>query len=653
MKSKEKILRIASKFNISNIFDYIPIDRCLLIIQGNKKLYKKLDYDLSINKNFYKFKKIVNPSYDSIEKYINMQENKNNIYFNSILSNPFLMNEKLFYKGINCLSKNISIDISKNIFWEILIKNITNIRLEINPSIIEYSNNLGENKRTITINLLRKFKRNIKEINFNSFNGEFEINFKIRQNIKNFLSSIFDNRNENKINNNCYVNKISFKNNSIISVLDINNILIEIGNIIYNDNANFNIETFNIDSNTANNNIKNIYIFIKEKIPNIKSLVLNKFNFINERKNNNKNSAILSDLFGKLKFLEKIDLINSKCDNKSLKEIFNKNNIKNLHLKELKVKIKYGDEMINWHFLDKFIDSLEFLEIEMIFPYNKINTIANKICFDYNNINTKELFFIINKMQKLKKLKLIGEYLNNYDLNYLQKNLIDFTYSFYILNSDMVNNHFYKPSLLNVFKYYDKMKSLSLIYNYPKSYDDNESYKGIDFLLAKEKEKFYKNSIFDFPKNLSVLKFDNFIDFNFLNYYLIPLLLKNKDKLYQIREIRLNNCFLEENQFKIFLGLLPSLINLDILSINNNNILFNYINTIFINAPNLIKLDISNNDYNENMLLNEKFLYLSENIPNNLINLKISNKKVPISHKAIIILKEYFGDLLDYENFNK
>jgi hypothetical protein len=214
-----------------------------------------------------------------------------------------------------------------------------------------------------------------------------------------------------------------------MSVLDINYIFIEICNILYSNKSN--IEEFYVNSKTARNDIKNINSFILTKIPNVKSIELNNFTF-----NNNSNSLALSNLLKNLKFINKLILSDSVCDNDNLNEILGNNNLK---LKELKFKILYGDKNINWNFLNKFVDTLEVLEIELIFPDS--DSLFLQISFNYKNKNTKQLFSMINKMKNLYKLTLIGDYLNNEDISYLQNNNIrDFTCSFYIINFELYKN---------------------------------------------------------------------------------------------------------------------------------------------------------------------------------------------------------------------
>ena len=156
------------------------------------------------------------------------------------------------------------------------------------------------------------------------------------------------------------------------------------------------------------------------------------------------------------------------------------------------------------------------------------------------------------------------------------------------------------------------------------------NYKGIDLLYEYSKEKKYKSAVFVFPERLYVLKLSDLMDKNFLKFYLIPLLNKNKEKLFQIFELRIRGCFLEVSQFEEFLSMLKLMSNLCVLSINKilfydkfkmKNLIY-LIPTIFKNSPNLIELDLSNNKYKEN-LLNENIIKIKDLIPHNLMNLKI------------------------------
>ena len=647
------IFKISSKYIIEGIFDYIPLDKTLHLILYNKKLYNILNYDYHLLYYLERFKKIIKPSYQNIIKYIPIIKNEKN---EDNSSNPILRDEKLFYKAIG-LMENIPIDLT-NKNWKLLFKNITNNKFEINPSLIYYFFDISEKDKKEVLDYLKTYKKNIKEISFNSFVEKEEINFEIFNKIKYILNHIFlSNTKKKKDNyyNGFYINKISLGDNLIISVFDINNLLIEIADILYNNYNSYYINQLYLNSNTAKNSINNINVFIKKRLPNLEYIKLDNFNFLN-----NKNNTSLSNLFIKLKYLNNVDLTGCTCDNNNLIELFNNNC--EFELKELKFNILYGEKKINWNFMNKFVKSLEKLEINLKFPSNEPGMISLQICFNQQFTNTSDLFSIINKMKKLKELKLFGEYLNNNDLNFLNNdNLNNLEYSFYIINPEL-KNYYYKfvdPSIYKVFQFHKNLTKISLIYNYLEKNDVLiDKYNGIDLLSDFNRENAYKLAIFEFPPKLEVLKLENFNDKNFINFYLIPLIKKNKDNLKNIQEIRLNKCFLDINQFEEFLSLLPLIKNLQYLAFNNIQFynkfkminLISFIPVILKKANKLIELDISNNQYKDNIFTNKIFLEIRNSIPKNLISLKIFNNAIPISNKAFKSMKQCFGNILDFDN---
>ena len=631
--------KIFNKNILKKIFEYLSLEACLKIIKYNKTLHNKLQLDYNLSNNLSKMKTTIKLEYEYINKYINyfLEEKKKKKKTNQLTSkNLFFTDINLFYKGINSMSGNILINISKNKNWKLFVENLNNIKLELNPSIIYYLKSLNNKDLYEVLEHLKKNRKNIKEIYFNSFKEFNEINIETQKTIKIILNGIFSKLKTNYSNNYCFVNKISFKDNSIISILDINNLFIDISSIIYNKSLYCTMEQLYIDSKTINHDFINIKNFITEKMYNLKKIHLNDFNFINDNNKSKKNNiSILSNLFKKLKYLEKIDLGNSKCNNQSLISIFDNDN---LLLKELKFQIIYGDKMVNWNFLDKYINTLEVLEIKMIFPYFG-NLMTDKIFFNYKYNNIKDLFSIINKMKKLKNLKLIGDHLNYYDLYNLKNDnsIIDLTYNFHTFKSKITDY---------LEKHFKELRSISLI-----NLKDNNSNKN-------NKEAENKNAIFKFPENLSVLNFTNFTDNNFLKSYLIPLLNENKNKLKQIKKIKIDNCFLDIKYFEKFLSIFPLMENLLILSINNiifykefqmENLL-NFLPKIFVNARNLLELDLSNNKYKEQIFLDYSFLALSFFLPKNLVSLRLFNNQIPISKKAKKTIEEYFGYILDLEN---
>lgn len=597
--------------------------------------------------------KLIKPTYKNIIKYIQnfTEKTKTNIEEFDKKTDPkeILKYEKIYYTILNSIPNCVLIDISKK-YINNLIKNINNINLEINPSVIQYFNSIDNKVKEERFSLLKNYRRKIKQITFTDFNSPNDINFQIRQDIKNLLNFLWESNMKTEFNKFCSVSKIIFKDNSIISVLDINYIIIDICNILDLNKSNID---FYINSKTAKNDIKNINIFIQKKIPNVESIELNNFTF-----NNNSNSLVLSNLLKNLKNINKLILSDSVCDTDNLNEILGNND---LRLKELKFKILYGDKNINWNFLNKFIDTLEVLEIELIFPDS--DSLFLQFSFNYKNKNAKQLFSIINKMKNLYKLTLIGDYLNNEDFSDLQNNnLKDFTCSFYIINQELYKNKKCLPRLS--FSELKNIKKISLKknnfnYNNKSSLSLTEKYDGIDFACEYYKKKSYELIFYDFPINLSILELNDFTDEFFLENYFIPLLNKNKEKLYQIRELYLNKCFLNVFIFEKFLSMLSLMSSLSILSINNiifygkfkMKDLLSYIPTILKNAPNLIILDLSNNKYKESVFSDDAFINLSNNIPTNLINLKVFNREIPVSDKTINLLKNKFGKiLLDYDN---
>ena len=176
---KSKLDRISYKFNIIDIFDYLPFARCFNIIKYNKKFSKMYKLD-SAKINYLKLEKAIMPTYKNIIKYIpNFTEKSKNIDELDKKTDPkdILKNEKIFYTILNSNPNCVLINISKK-YSDNLIKNINNINLEINPTVIQYFNNIDNEERTIRFSLLKNFRNNIKQITFTDFNKPNDINFK-------------------------------------------------------------------------------------------------------------------------------------------------------------------------------------------------------------------------------------------------------------------------------------------------------------------------------------------------------------------------------------------------------------------------------------------------------------------------------------------
>ena len=319
------IFRLPNNYIIKDMFEFVPLDKTLKIIIYSKRLHELLEYDNDTIFLLLRWMKIIKPTYKNIKKYIKYNEH-NVIKLSKYLS----IEQNLFFAAINSTNSKILINL-KDKNWKLLIKKLININLEISPNLIDYINSMSENERKEILEYLKKYKKHIKEIYFNSFIQKNEINFEIRNKIIYILNYIFKPNNKKETNYN-YLDKISFGKNSIMSIFDINNILIEFANILFYNNKGNIIQELYINSKTIKNEIININSFITSKIPILQHIQLDKFFFLN-----NNNSSQLSNLFSNLKYLNKIDLSNCACDNNNLDEI-----LKNkMELKELKIKILY------------------------------------------------------------------------------------------------------------------------------------------------------------------------------------------------------------------------------------------------------------------------------------------------------------------------
>ena len=89
-------------------------------------------------------------------------------------------------------------------------------------------------------------------------------------------------------------------------------------------------------------------------------------------------------------YIEKLDLSNSFCT----VDIISILKIKNYPLKELKLKLYDNENEDNWKFLEYWTNNIELFELE----------IKEKI----NHNNMEKILFILNKMPKIKHLKLLG-----------------------------------------------------------------------------------------------------------------------------------------------------------------------------------------------------------------------------------------------------
>ena len=606
---------IKSKYSLQNIFDFIPYNKSLKIIYGNKKLLQVLNISKETYQKYYEIKNILKPSYD-IRKYFsyldikNKYNEKNKIKYNDLIT----LEEKILYDTLNNSSFNIDLYI-ENKGWENIIKYIHKIKLVISPKLINYIYKLDNDNKEYIFNLLNNYRDNIDEISICYFNDDWKINFEIINQILEILKKIFQIKNEsknielsyNKMNNIIHENsninlnnnkkKLSFKNNKIFSYIDISSkffdkilSLIEIEGLF--------IDIYSFNEYQFSDIIKNI----SKKMKSLTYLSIDNFGI------NQSHYATLSILLSNAnENIEILDLSHSFC----ISSILSILNLKKNHLKVIKLKICASQSKISWNFLEKNINVLEIFEIEID---NMIN--------------------ILNKMKNLTKLKIIGCLQLNQLINFKNKENIEYFNIDYNFSDDNIQS--YQNELYNYFFNFKNLKYLTI--------------------SNKSELSFFK---FIFSSKLSFINLSNIKGENFLS-----LLKENKNHINHIKELKLKNSDFETEDFQNLIdlfSLFKSLLRLSLNKININTTLINLLEIenkyfyesipiIFLNLPSLIELDISDNIYEEKIFKNDIFENIRLSIPKKLLSLKIFNNEIPISQKCFNYLIEIFGLVLDLDN---
>ena len=653
--------KIKSKYSIRKIFSFLPMNNYIKAVYISKKLSNKLQITKETVKKFSDMKKIIKPHFN-IEKYMSHfnenyheddiidYDNKNNYIINSDEISE--LKESIFYGVLNTLSFNIPIVIGSK-YWKLLLKNISNNRLEINPRMLQYLLDIGKETKEDIFKTLRLYKQNIKEISIDYFYDNYKLNFQnlnyviniialiFGSGIKEFnLSSQYDNV-ISKDNNN--IKKISFNNINIPNYIDFyGKFLVQISRLLFNNDINkMNIDGIYLDSNSFDEiKFKDMGIFINNNVPKLKSLEIAGLG------ENINNYYILQNIFKHSTNLYYLDLSYSLCSfsflNLALKEYKNP-------LKLLKLRIVYSvKNKIEWVILNKSISSLETFEIELISAENDKSNEKDETDDDYCNMN--QLMTKINEMSKLKKLKLINNSSDykKYIRRLSNKNIEN-------LDIKLFGNSYNKSEYIADFQFlnqFQKIISLSIKKDENILHDKNEVEEDYDL-----KEK----GLYILPKTLTSIKLINFeLENSCLNQQdenLLSILLQfNENKLEQIQELILENCSFSESFFKQFIKSLQKMKFLKKISITNaslypeNKILYINIPLILERSPQLIELDLSNNQYNDKMLEYLLSKNIKEVLPKNLLSLRIFNPQIPITKKIYDKMFEYFGYLLDYEN---
>ena len=457
--------KIKSKFIIKRICNYIPYNLYLNLFYGSKKLLNSLDITTRTYQKYNIIKKLFE-SIDDIKKIIiyldvikiEIKKEKNIIKYNEMNN----LNKILFSSCLNNAKFNIDFFIEKNT-WEFYIRHIHHLKLIISSKLLDYINNLKDENNKNIFDILNLYRNNIAEISFNDFNNsELEKNTKIINSIINILKRIYYIRKElrgikynnklNEFNSNSNKSSIYYNNNNefhsyfkirklsfdfykITSCEDFNNnFLDKIDNVIPLNNIS---ELF---INIKSLEINQFIILVKYIIKKMRSIKYLKVNNLNYNINYYNALNILCNNLG----IEKLDLSNMFWP-PILTSIIN---MKNNPFKILKLSL-YFNEYINWDFLNGSINSLEEFEIEIKENNNYYENIDNMI-------------YILNKMKRLKRIKILGGLKPNQLINYKNKNIKNIEYLNIDLNLSFDNVESYKNKIYNYFNLFENLKSFAI-----------------------------------------------------------------------------------------------------------------------------------------------------------------------------------------------
>lgn len=557
-----KFDKIKSKYTIRKIFSFLTINDYIKAIYISKKLSSKLLISKETFKKFSEMKKMIKPNFN-IENYLPQsnnnykEEDKNKDYDSNISKNNEIseLNESISYWVLSNLSFTIPINF-KNKYWKLILRNISNIRIEIHPLMINYLLDIGKEAKEDIFTTLRLYNKNIKEICICNFCGNNNLNYQNLNYITNLITCIYGNdikeinlasQYNNVINkDNNGIKKLSFFCNSIPIYVDFyGKFLDKISKLLfYNDISKMNIEEFVLGLNPfEETNFKDINNFIINNAPNLKSLE------VGGLAENIDNYYILENILQHSMNLIHLNLGNSPVSFFFL--ILALNEYKN-PLKFLSLRIVYSDENeIKWSFLDKSINSLETLEIILISSENYIVKFINEMHDDCSNMS--QLIDKINKMTQLKKLQLISdsEYykyhirnLNNTNIQYLDIKLF--------------GNNEDKLEYIADFKFLSRFqKIIGLSIKEDKNIllplSTNDDYR------VKEYYKLTKKDVYIFPETLTSLKLTDFEFKSFdclfpLRKNLLSIFLQyNEDNLNRIEELIIQNCLFDSSFFQDFL----------------------------------------------------------------------------------------------------
>ena len=491
-KIEKKIdLNLENLENLIKNKNFSEIEKISLLMSNNEMIEKE-NFSIEFLKKFFE----LNFNYD-----LNI-EIKNNIILsminilnqNDLIEIKKILNEFLLKDLENILKfyeKNSNLKFFENVF------NLLNLIIEI----ISEKENFKDFNFDEIINILILFVKNNNLINF-SLNSLFNLmnNFVIKINEKNNLNFFVDNFNNNNFNNN------NFNNNNFILILFY--ILISNFSKIPN-NKKLLLNLFELifqKTNENYTNFKNNIINLNGKI----NQILNSENL--ESKNINLNfenyEKIINDYQNLIKTLSDI-IENFTIEKNNEKEnelsnlmssILKKNIDKNTFEKNVKNLINIFFYIIEFLF-NNFIDSFVLKDDDkIILIKEQINQIIFNIFSIFNNI--------LNEVKNIKLIDICFKYINNYKLfDFEIISLLIIILRNLYENSDLIKYKIdYKIlfSILNKFIFDDDLKIniidiIALIYS-----DENDNNNNNFYLINKEINSLLKTLLYN-EKNVIVI----------------------------------------------------------------------------------------------------------------------------------------------------
>ena len=589
--------KITCKQNFKEIFDYLTYDIRLKIAYGNKKILDNLELNSKNYKKFYEIKNILKPSIE-IDKYYKRFNIKHDEKGDSEI-------EEILYGCFNVVPYNTDLFLYKE-NWKYIIKNIHKCNLKIDKKLIEYIDNLDKENKQNLFNILNIYKNNIVELNFDEFEN-FDANkiLFVVQNIfqnnveKNNLKKLsinIDKHKYQKYYTNYFFNESKSKNNIIIDLVSIKEIVTSIKEI--------EIKNLNKGNNLEISEINDIINNLAKKFVSLNTLKIDGFKI-------NKNN-IFEELFKNLK-IEYFDLSNSIVPISFLKTL---------------CLNKYPFKIIKLNLEEEYYTNID---LSLLSFNESISEVFEIYIINKNYQNLKNIIPILNKIKNLKKL-IIKKAITISQLIEL-KNVQDIEYFEAHIFIDKEDNSSF-DDFDNFFKCFKNLKSVVLEIN--------------DTMVEDLSQLSVKLPYKNLPNNLKIIKF-----YNINGKKLKSIIERNIQNLLNIEEIKIDGSHFEYEELSSLFDYFREMKNLLKLSLNDieikgfiydrkkkrskeKNVFLQYLPDIFRKIetiPTLIELDINHNfrEIEESFFNSNKFKEIANNLPKQLLNLELF-KDVEISN---------------------